>query len=342
MSPSALRWTSHVALPAGVLAAIGLLEYGAGGRGALLVTLVFWTAIAQGSVAVVAVTDLTGARWGSSVKRELLVAAQLLPVLAALFLLLWPRLELYPWTAAPGRWLNRPFFMARGVALLLAAAVVARAFARRSLRGAPETRPLAVAYLILFAACQTLVAFDWVMSLSYPWVSSMFGMYFSVEALYAGLAAAGLIVLSLDRDRREREPATWAAARRDLGLLQFGFSVLWGGLFFAQFMLLWYGNLPEEVGFIAQRIAASPTRELAVLFLAACFGLPFIVFLSAGAKRSARAIGAVSVSILAGLIAEKLLLILPAVPLHHGVLAAEILVLLGAWVGAARLQGGLE
>ena len=47
-----------------------------------------------------------------------------------------------------------------------------------------------------------------------------------------------------------------------LWLLLFGFSVLWGGLFFAQFMLLWYGNLPEEVGFIATRMAASPIMRL--------------------------------------------------------------------------------
>ena len=89
-------------------AALALLEFGgvAPGRGALLVTLVFWTAIAQGSVAVVAVTDLTGARWTGSLRRELLAASALLPFLTLLFLLLWPLLDLYPWAAAPTSWLT--------------------------------------------------------------------------------------------------------------------------------------------------------------------------------------------------------------------------------------------
>lgn len=281
-------------------------------NGPLVVALVFLAALAQGSVAVVAVTELTGARWAGSLKRELLVAAPLLPLLALLFLALWPVLDHYPWAAAPGAWLNRPFFMARNLALLLATAGAGRLLARRALDGHPGRKGAAVAYLLLFAASQTLVAFDWVMSLSYPWVSSMFGMYFTVEATFAGLALAGLLALAVDRNRREGDRARWEAARRDLGRLLFGFSVLWGGLFFAQFMLIWYGNLPEEVGFVATRLAAQPTRALAVIFPAACFGVPFLGLLAARAKESPRVVAAVSLSILAGLIAEKLFFVLPA------------------------------
>ncbi len=282
---------------------------------ALVVTLAFLAALTQGSVAVVAVTDLTGARWAGSMKRELLVATRLLPVLALLFLALWPVLDHYPWAAAPGAWLNKPFFMARNLALLLATAGAGQLLARRTLRGHPESARAAVIYLLLYSASQTLVAFDWVMSLSYPWVSSMLGMYFAVEATFAGLALAGLLALLLDRRRREGDPERWEAARRDLGRLLFGFSVLWGGLFFAQFMLIWYGNLPEEVGFIATRLAAQPTRALAAIFPAACFGVPFLALLTARAKMDARVVAAVSLSILLGLIAERVFFVLPALPL---------------------------
>lgn len=335
--------TSLFVLLAVVLAVIAWLEYGGigAGRGALLVTLVLWTAVAQGSVAVVAAADLTSAKWAASVKRELLGAAQLLPFLAVLFLLLWPQLDLYPWAASPGRWLNRPFFVARNGAVLLATAGMAQLFARRSLRGGEGAKRHAVGYLLLFVASQSLVAFDWVMSLSYPWVSSMFGMYFTVEALYAGLAAAGIVFLLLDRQRRRLHPGPWPRALHDLGRLQFGFSVLWGGLFFAQFILIWYGNLPEEVGFIAQRVAVSPTRQLSVLFLVACFGVPFFVFLSAAAKRSARVVGAVSGSILVGLSAEKLLFMVPALSLRPGVLLLENALLALVWLSfTLRSAGG--
>ncbi|KAF0216828.1 MAG: hypothetical protein FD174_3508 [Geobacteraceae bacterium] len=318
-----------------VAAALALLGL-TGGRGALLVSLVFWTALAQGSVAVVAVTDLTGASWTGPLRSELLAAVTMLPLLAALFLLLlWPSLDLYSWAAAPTAWLNRPFFLTRNLALLAAAATAACLFACRSLRQDPARVRFAVAYLFLFVACQSLVAFDWVMSLAYPWVSSMLGAYFFVEALYAGLALAGMLAFLLDRQRREAE-ADWPAARRDLGMLLFGFSILWGGLFFAQFLLLWYGNIPEEVQFVVERVSASPSRELCAFFLAACFAVPFLILLSARAKRNAGILGAVSLAVLLGMLAEKLVFVLPAVPVRFGVLLAENALLLAVWLLAVQ------
>lgn len=338
MTAVRLNRVTFLLLLVAVAIALAVLEFGglATGRGALLVTLVFWTAIAQGSVAVVAVTDMTGARWTAPLKRELLAAAPLLPFLALLFLLLWPLLDLYPWASAPTRWLNRPFFLARNLMLLAAAATAAQLFARSSLRQDPARLRFAVAYLILFVACQSLVAFDWVMSLAYPWVSTMFGAYFFVEALYAGLALAGMLFLLFDRQRRKQDPVTWPAASRDLGMLLFGFSILWGGLFFAQFLVIWYGNIPEEVGFIAERISAAPTRELCAFFLAAGFGVPFLVLIAARAKRNVVIIGSVALSVLLGLLAEKLVFIMPALPLNLGVLLAENVLLLTVWLLAVQ------
>lgn len=331
LSPNRGAFFLPLLATAGVIA---LVEYGGlfAGRGALLPTLVFWTSLLQGSVAAVAVTDLTNSRWTTPLRRQLLAAADLLPLLALLFLLLWPLLDLYPWHAAPNGWLNRPFFLGRNLALLTATAVTARLFSRRSLHREPARLPFAIAYLFLFVACQSLVAFDWVMSLSYPWVSSMFGAFFFVEALYAGVALAGTMFLLFDRKAAGKDPA----ARRDAGLLLFGFSILWGGLFFAQFLTIWYGNLPEEVRFIAERISAPPTRELAVLFLSAGFAVPFLVLLSARAKRNARVLAAVSCVVLLGMFAEKLLFVLPKLPVRPGPLLAENALLLAAWLVAVR------
>ena len=190
--------------------------------------------------------------------------------------------------------------------------------------------------LIALALTMSFASFDWVMSLSWPWVSSMFGLYFFVEALYAGLAAAGLLFLLIGGRRRAAEG--WDAARRDVALLIFGFSVLWGGLFFAQFLLLWYGNLPEEVSFIATRLAASPSRPLIPAFIVACFGVPFAVLLSARAKRSAIVVALVSLTILLGLAAERLVFVLPVLPLGWGVLVLENAILAAVW-GVAVFEG---
>jgi len=321
-----------------VLTAVAILEFTGFVKsgGALLVTVALWAALAQGAVAVVAACDLAGARWVEALRPDLLAAARIQPLLVVLFAFLAPQLDLYGWSASPGGWLNGPFFLARNLVLLAVAAGLARAFSASSLRRGPATRRLAVAYLLAYVVCQTLVAFDWVMSLSYPWVSSMLGLFFFVEALYAGLALAGLLFLARDGGRRGGgvEGEGWRAAAGDAGLLIFGFSVLWGGLFFAQFMLLWYGNLPEEVSFIALRLQGAPTRQLAPFFIAACWATPFFGLLPARSKRSVLAVGLVSFVILAGLLAERLYLVMPALRPDLAVLATENALLAAAWVVA--------
>lgn len=313
-----------------LVAVVALFEYGglAAGKGTLLMTLVFWTALLQGAVAAAAAADLVGARWIVALRRQLLAATPLLLLPPVLLVLLAPRLDLYPWAETPGAWLNGPFFLLRNLTLLLAVGAAGRWYARNALRGDPRTARSAVVYLFAFVASQTLVAFDWVMSLGYPWISTLFGAYFFVEALYAGLALAGLLCLLLPQRRREGD--VWPLP--DLGLLLFGFSVLWGGLFFAQYLLLWYGNLPEEVEFIVRRLESLPLAALSVFFLAANFLTPFLVLLGRRAKGSAAVVGAVAATVLAGLFAERLFFILPAVPLPVGLLLVENALFFALWL----------
>jgi hypothetical protein len=317
-----------------MVAGVAFFEYAGltAGRGALLMTLVFWTTLLQGTIAVAAVADLVGARWITGLRRELLAAYPLLLVPPVLLILLIPRLELYPWAEAPGQWLNEPFFLLRNLALLLAVYGTGRVYARRSLRGDPQISQSAVIYLFAFVASQTLVAFDWVMSLEYPWVNTLLGAYFFVEALYAGLALAGILCFLLPLRRRESRATTETSSRWDIGLLLFGFSVLWGGLFFAQYLLLWYGNLPEEVHFIARRLESFPLLALGVIFLFANFFVPFLVLLGQRAKRSAFVVGTVATMVLLGLFAERLFFILPVVTMSVGILAAENILLLVFWL----------
>ena len=317
-----------------LVAGVAFFEYAGltAGRGALLMTLVFWTTLLQGAIAAAAVADLVGARWITVLRRELLAAYPLLLVPPVLLVLLIPRLDLYPWAEAPGQWLNEPFFLLRNLALLLTVYGTGRLYARRSLQGDARTASSAVIYLFAFVAAQTLVAFDLVMSLEYPWISTLLGAYFFVEALYAGLALAAVLCFLLPQRRRESRPAAETSPRWDIGLLLFGFSILWGGLFFAQYLLLWYGNLPEEVHFIARRLESFPLLALAVLFLVGNFFIPFLVLLGQRAKHSALVVGVVAGSVLVGLFAERLFFVFPAVPLPAGVLLAQNLLLLAFWL----------
>jgi hypothetical protein len=93
----------------------------------------------------------------------------------------------------------------------------------------------------------------------------------------------------------------------------FGFSLMWAGLFFAQFLTIWYGNLPEEVGFIARRLSASPLRELCVAVLFLLFFIPFPALLSTRAKSNPYVVSAVAVSILSGILVERYVFLAPVV-----------------------------
>jgi len=303
-------------------ATIGLIEYGGliDQPGSLLLTLTFWSAIIQGAVAVAAVTALVRAQWIASLRRELLALYPLLLLLALLFALLWPQLDLFPWSDHPTVWLNRPFFMGRNLASLLLTFLAGRQLALHSTSSAPFKDRYAVIYLLTFVISQSLVGFDWLMSAAFPWISTMFGLYFFTEALYAGIAVSGLAMLLYFRPRMQIAPKDTARHLRDVGLLLFGFSILWAGLFFAQFLLIWYANLPEEVHFVTERLASFPERELCWLFLLGLFLAPFVTLLGSAAKGDLRFVSAVSLLVLTGLFAERLFILLPAIPCHGGAL----------------------
>ncbi len=322
---------------------LALLEYGNifPQQGALLLTVVFWASLAQGCVALVAVTDLTRARWIASLRRELLCAVHLLPLLFFLLLVLIPRMSLYPWIHSPGLWLNEPFFLARNVAVFALVWWSARRFALRSLAQHPAATEAAVTYLFIFVLSQSLLAYDLVMSLEYPWFSSLLGAYYFVESLYAGIALAALLLYFLYRQKAGAAPNVVRDHLRDVSLLLFGFSVLWTGLFFTQYLLIWYGNLPEEVIFIVDRLATPLRRTLGVFTIVGAFVVPFFVLISRRAKEKPGVVAAVAVAVVVALFLERLLYVMPPTPLSPGMAAFQSLMIFFAWLLAVNSHNEL-
>ena len=305
----------------------GLVE----NRGALLLTLAFWSCLIQGSIAAVAATETIQGKWISTLRRELLSVYPLLLFLALAFLLLWPRTVIYPWHDHPNFWLNSTFFMLRNFIVLLAVFISARLYVIRSLRGDPSRVKYAIIYLSVFTLSQFLIAFDWIMTLEYPWFSSLFGFYFLVEAMFAGLALATLNLFFQYRFKFQQDPAATTRHQEDLGRLMLGFSVLWGGFFFAQFLLIWYGNIPEEANYIAKRIV-DPYTGLSYVFIVLTFLVPFLVLIPRWCKRNIFVLSLVAASVLTGLFLEKVLFILPDVKLHLGIVVLEIFLVLPVWL----------
>ena len=322
---------------AGILIALVTLLPASGNGGSLLFALVFFIAVAEGCIAAAAAGTLVNARWVGSVRDALLSVSPLLLLSSFLLLLLVPFLDSYPWSNAPGIWLRKDFFVARNVAFLLLAYLTARRLAAESPRG-DRANARAGWYLLVFVVSQTLTAFDLVMSLEYPWVSALFGGYFFIEAIYGGFAVAAILYLLLHGTPPARGGHGTRSDLSDLSILMFGFSLMWAGLFFAQYLTIWYGNIPEEVGYIARRVSGTPFRELSVAVLILLFFFPFLALLATRAKSSPYIVVAAALSIQAGILIERYVFLAPVVRLSPAAVVVDFACL--AAVFAAAVYGG--
>jgi hypothetical protein len=326
------------AAAAAAIAALETLFRGSAGA-SVIMTIAFWKAVSEGSIALAAVGELTGAKWVAPVKRPLISFYPMIPLTALLMLLLAARFDLYSWTGSEGVWLNKWFFLARNVGASVALFVLAWRLAAG--RQGPGRGATVVGYLLVFVLSHTLLAFDLVMSLEHPWISTLFGGYFFIEALYTGMAVAGILCFALTRSPAPEARAALSRTVHDVATLIFGFSLLWAGLFYAQFLVIWYGNIPEEAGYLVRRLSEPPIRELSYSVLAALFFAPFLMLLSRRAKSRPAVVAAASLIVLYGVFAERIVFIAPAAHLNPMLVAAESLVMLIYALALVRRHGPL-
>ncbi len=194
--------------------------------------------------------------------------------------------------AAKSAYLNVPFFLIRACVYFAFWAIATTWFFRTSRMqdhsGDPSLsrrmRFAAAPALILFALTSTFAAFDWIMSLSPAWFSTMFGIYF-----FAGICAGGFSALAMGCLRVQGlgylRGVITAEHYQDLGKMIWAFGIVfWAYIAFSQYMLIWYGNLPEEtVWFIARQIG--DWAWVSVALLLGHFIIPFLFFVSRWAKR---------------------------------------------------------
>jgi len=315
---------ASIALVAVVYAAETFLKGGSGGS--LILNLTFWLAIAEGCVALIAAAEVARATWHHPIKGRMLSAYPMIAVVGAMFLAFIPQMDIYPWWGDPHFWAQKWLFVFRHAAWILLTFLVARKFAAEALMGRHQSRRWGVIYLFMFAIGQTIVGLEWVMSLEKPWFSTLFGAYFIVEAFQSGIAIAGMVLLSM----RSPQDARWRFAQRSVGGLLFGFSIFWAYFYFSQLIVIWYGNLPEEVQYLARRIGYhTPYWALARAIFALCWVAPFVILMGKRPKMNPRVVTGVGILILLGYYFEKWLMIAPAAPVTLWLQILET-VLLGA------------
>jgi len=298
--------------------------------GSSLIPLMMITSVVSGSVAVMAGARLSNAKWTAPLEKPLLSLAPLL-FLSAIYVHT-NNIHLYPWSNHPNAWLNPQFFNLRNAAIFLIAVSLADTFRRAIGKDSKKVKFWAAAYIFAFVTALSFVAFDWVMSFDYPWISTMFGPLFMVEAFYAGLALAGLLCLGL----KDVAPETRAKTLHSTTTLMFGFSIFWGGLFFAQYLTIWYGNLPEEVGYFTRRFALPFGEPLFWMSLLLLFFIPFLILLTNLPRRHPAAVIAASTSIFLGIFIERCFYLLPHIHFSPILMPLELLAVVAIVLAAVR------
>ncbi len=162
-----------------------------------------------------------------------------------------------------------------------------------------------------YAFGYSLLAFDLMMSLANKWVSNLFGAFYFMGSFLAALMALAVLAIML---RRRMGLAQLISAKQlhDLGKLCFGFTVFWAYLMWAQFLVIWYGNLPEETYFIFYRLIG-PWRPVGVAVFLLVFVVPFIGLLGVRPKRYPPTFLAFALVSLAGIWLERYLEIVPSI-----------------------------
>jgi len=265
-----------------------------------LINYCFFLSLMLGGIFFTLIHHVTRAGWSTAVRRLAEALGAGAPLMAVLFLPLLLGLGLlYPWTD-PGddhllHWkapyLNVPFFVVRMFLYFAAWIVISRFYFRSSLRqdasGDVElTRRMqrfGPVSLIAFALTLTFAAFDLLMSLDPLWYSTIFGVYYfggSVGAFFAILIAAlmflqrrGLITESVNVEHYH-----------DLGKFMFAFIVFWAYIAYSQYMLIWYGNIPEETLWYEHRMHGS-WGMLSLFLLFGHFVGPFLFIMSPSPTR---------------------------------------------------------
>src|SRR5690606_11488310 len=138
--------------------------------------------------------------------------------------------------------------------------------------------------MIAFALTLTFFAFDMLMSLDYSWFSTIFGVYYFAGCVLTFYSSMALSLMWLQKHGRL---TTWVKADHfhDLGKMMFAFTIFWAYVGFSQFMLIWYGDIPEETHWFKWRFTGD-WRVVSTVLLVCKFVSTFFGLLSRHVKRS--------------------------------------------------------
>lgn len=219
-------------------------------------------------------------------------------------------------------YLNIPFFWVRSIVYVAVFWLFARMYRKRSLREDQEggtklhkkNYVQSGGFLALFAVFSSTLAWDWIMSIDTHWFSTLFGWYVFSGMWISAITTTMIIILYLKS--KGYLPEVNKNHLQDLGKWMFALSFLWSYLWFSQFMLIWYADIPEEVTYFVNRI--ENYNFLFFFTFAINFAIPMLILMSRDSKRNKKYLTVMSFIILFGHWLDAYLLVNPSVLFDHG------------------------
>jgi hypothetical protein len=305
---------------------------------AYLVAFVFWVGISLGCLGLLLIQYLGGASWGLLIRRQLEAASHTLWLMFVLFLPIATVgvHSLYEWSHKDtitepalrsllehkSPYLNQTFFLIRGViyfTIWLGMATLLRKWSKQQDENADmgavqRAQNLSGPGFLIYGLAVTFAGIDWVMSLDAEWFSTIFGLLTVIGQGVVSLAfliSVGVLLAGREPMSRVYQPKHF----HDLGKLLLAAVMVWAYFSFSQLLIVWSGNLPEEIPWYLERFRG-PLRWMGIALILLHFALPFLLLLSRGLKHRARQLMAVAWLLIAMRFVDLLWLIVPE--LNHG------------------------
>jgi len=344
------------------------------------VNFIYWAALSQSGVVFAAALVIVGARWSGPLRHIAEGLSAWVPISFLLCIVGYFGREYVfePWihAAPPGKegWLSVGRVYTLDLSILAVLSVLTwmflKASVRPTLKGFSERatvakglfeswasnwrgdeeeakasekrlKVLAPIIALTYVFGYTFIGYDQVMSLDPTWFSTMYGWYFCWGGWLSAIAATALIATRL-RNAPGWEGQITRNRMHDLGKLIFAFSIFWFYLFFGQYIVIWFGNLPEETQWFEPRLGSQfmqdtwywasarldePYVKLSLTAWAFCWWVPFWVLLGQEPKKTPAILGTVALVVLVGFWLERNALIWPALSPDDG----------GAWFGGIQI-----
>ncbi len=299
-------------------------------RAGLLVAAQFAIGIALGGLLFIVFGFVMKAGWSVALRRVPEAMAGIVPYAGAfVFLTIVLCLGAYEWSHADAvagdallqhksGWLNVGGVLMRAAVFVILWTLFARALVRVSRAQDTSSDPagattksvyLSCGFLAVFAVTYSLATFDWIMSLEAHWFSTVFAIYNFSSLFLSAIAVMILIVIALRRWGPLKDVVR-ADHLHDLGKITLGLTVFWAYIWFCQYMLIWYSDIPEETTYYVSRMKA-PWEPWMLLNLAVNWLIPFLLLLPRPAKRSEGMMARVAVLLLFARFLDLHLLIAP-------------------------------